>query len=57
MVVVVRGLEFIPVVVAVLGEKEKEVVVVIDDNMKGVESSLMSCHCSFVCIRSLVTSS
>jgi len=50
-VVVVRGFEFIPVIVAVLGEKGKAVVVVIDDNVKGVESSLMSCHCSTVCIR------
>ena len=57
MVVVVCGLEFIPVVVAVLGEKGKAVVVVIDDDVKGVESSLMSCHCSTVCIRLLVTSS
>ena len=57
MVVVVCGLEFIPVVVAVLGEKGKgkAVVIVIDDDVKGVESSLMSCHCSTVCIHSLVS--
>ena len=57
MVVVVWGVEFIPVVVAVLGEKAKAVVVVIEDDVEGVVLSLISCYCSTVCIRSLVTSS
>ena len=42
MVVVVWGVEFIPVVVAVLGEKGKTLVVVIEDDVGGVESSLIS---------------
>ena len=56
MVVVVWGVEFIPVV-AVLDEKGEAIVVLIEDDVKGVKLLLISCYCSTVCIRSLVTSS